>query len=192
MNWTILPPIGLDSSLATDHCTTGFVKPWLWLIWKEEGVDYFKIYSGCCLVKAIVVAARSETWTVFALAYIGALDSITTRHACLCAFILFVLCWRKQTPWPESATELYWPGDRLLSAKLVATFADRGRYVVSVTDPYGCTLGFLDRSNYIFFEVASQLISRGRVDPVPEPLLLRKSGSAGNRSRTYGAMNSDH
>jgi hypothetical protein len=32
------------------------------------------------------------------------------------------------------------------------------------------------------------------VDPVPDPLLLIKSGSAGNRTRTYGsvARNSDH
>jgi predicted RNA-binding Zn ribbon-like protein len=27
-------------------------------------------------------------------------------------------------------------------------FADRGYHVVSVTDPYGCILGFLDRSRY--------------------------------------------
>jgi hypothetical protein len=32
------------------------------------------------------------------------------------------------------------------------------------------------------------------VDPVPDPLLLRKSGSTGNRTRTTGsvARNSDH
>jgi hypothetical protein len=32
------------------------------------------------------------------------------------------------------------------------------------------------------------------VDPVPDPLLLRKSGSDGNRTRTFGsvARNSDH
>jgi hypothetical protein len=32
------------------------------------------------------------------------------------------------------------------------------------------------------------------VDPIPESLLLRKSGSAGNRTRTFGsvAKNSDH
>jgi hypothetical protein len=41
-------------------------------------------------------------------------------------------------------------------------------------------LGFLDRSPY-FLEIAAQLSSRGCVDPVPDPLLLRKSGSAVNR-----------
>jgi hypothetical protein len=34
------------------------------------------------------------------------------------------------------------------------TFEDRGCYVVSVTDPYGYNLGFLDRSRYFFFQVA--------------------------------------
>jgi hypothetical protein len=32
--------------------------------------------------------------------------------------------------------------------------------VVSVTDPYGRILGFLDRSRYFFFQVAPQLYSR--------------------------------
>ena len=34
-----------------------------------------------------------------------------------------------------------------------------------------------------FIQVAPQLTSRGWVDPVPDPLLLRKSGSAGDRTR---------
>jgi hypothetical protein len=65
--------------------------------------------------------------------------------------------------------------------------------VTSVTDPYGCILGFLDRSRYFFFQVAPQLYSRGCADPVPD-LLLRKSGNAGNRKRTSGsaARNYDH
>jgi hypothetical protein len=52
---------------------------------------------------------------------------------------------REKSPWPESVSELYPPSDRRLSAKLVPTFADRGCHVVSVTDPYGRILGFLDR-----------------------------------------------
>jgi hypothetical protein len=52
----------------------------------------------------------------------------------------------KQTPWPESASELYRPSDRRLSAKLVVTSANRGSHVVSVRDPYGRILGFLDRT----------------------------------------------
>jgi hypothetical protein len=49
------------------------------------------------------------------------------------------------TPWLESTSELYRPSYHRLSAKLVPTFADRGCRVVSVTDPYGRILGFLDR-----------------------------------------------
>jgi hypothetical protein len=66
--------------------------------------------------------------------------------------------------------------------------------VVSVTDSYGRILGFLDRSRYCFFQASPQLYSRGWVDPVPDPLLLRKSGNAGNRTRTSGfaARNSDY
>jgi hypothetical protein len=55
--------------------------------------------------------------------------------------------------------------------------------VVSVTDPYGRNLGILDRSRYFVFQVAPQLYSRGRVDPVPDPLLLRKSAGTGYRTR---------
>jgi CBS-domain-containing membrane protein len=51
--------------------------------------------------------------------------------------------------------------DRRLSTKLVPTFAERGCHVVSVTDPYGRILGFLDRNRYFFFQVAPQLYSRG-------------------------------
>jgi hypothetical protein len=36
--------------------------------------------------------------------------------------------------------------------------------VVSVTDPYGRILGFLDRNRYFFFQVAPQLHLRGRVN----------------------------
>jgi hypothetical protein len=44
----------------------------------------------------------------------------------------------------------------------------------------------------LFFQVAPQLYSR--VDPVPDPLLIRKSGRAWNQTRTSGsvASNSDY
>jgi hypothetical protein len=78
---------------------------------------------------------------------------------------------------------------RRLSAKLVSTFADREGYrVVSAVDLSGRNLGFVDRSRYYFFQVAPQLHSRGWVDPVPDPLRLRKSGSTGNWTRTSGSV----
>jgi hypothetical protein len=88
-------------------------------------------------------------------------------------YVRFV--WYKRTPWPESVSELYRPSDRRLSAKWLPTFADRECHTVSVTGPYDRILGFLDRSRYVFFQVASQFYSRGWVDPVPDPLLLKKS-----------------
>jgi hypothetical protein len=66
--------------------------------------------------------------------------------------------------------------------------------VVSMTDPYGRISRFSRPEPLLFYQVAPQLYSRGWVDPVPDPLLLRKSGSAGNRTRASGsvAKNSDH
>jgi hypothetical protein len=64
----------------------------------------------------------------------------------------------------------------------VPTFVGRGCRAVSTMDPHGCILSFLDQNRYNFFQVAPQLYSRGWVDPVPDPLLLRISGSAGNRT----------
>ena len=50
--------------------------------------------------------------------------------------------------------------------------------------PTAVNLCFLDLEPLLFFiQVAPQLTSRGWVDPVPDPLLLRKSGSAGDRTR---------
>jgi hypothetical protein len=45
-----------------------------------------------------------------------------------------------------SASELYRPSDRRISAKLVPIFAYRGCRVVSATDPDSHILGFLDRT----------------------------------------------
>jgi hypothetical protein len=82
-----------------------------------------------------------------------------------------------------------------LWAKLVPTFADRGVSRSQCgSSPMPIISGFLDRSRYFIFQVAPQLYSRGWVDPVPVPLLLRESGSTLNRTRTSGstARNSDH
>jgi hypothetical protein len=78
----------------------------------------------------------------------------------------------KQTPWSQSASELHRPSDRHLSKKWMPTFADRGCHVVSVMDPYGRILGFLDRSRYFSIKQLLSLYLRGWVDPVPDPLLF--------------------
>jgi hypothetical protein len=66
---------------------------------------------------------------------------------------------KEQTLWPQSASKLYRPSYRRLSAKLLPIFADRGCRVVSMTDPSGSILNFLDRSHYFFFQVVPQLHS---------------------------------
>ena len=73
---------------------------------------------------------------------------------------------------------------RRRSAKLVPTFVNRGvsrgqrngfpRPLISVYRTWIATY---------FIQVAPQLTSRGWVHTVPDPLPLRKSGSAGNRTR---------
>jgi hypothetical protein len=66
--------------------------------------------------------------------------------------------------------------------------------IVSTTDPYGLIIVFPDQSRHFSFQVAPQLYSRGWMDPVPDPLLLRKQGRARNRTRTSGSVvkNFDH
>jgi len=75
-------------------------------------------------------------------------------------------------------------GRRRLSAKLVPTFSDR---VVSRGQRNGSPRPLISVyrtwiATY-FIQVAPQLTSRGWVHPVPDPLPLRKSGSAWNRTR---------
>jgi hypothetical protein len=73
----------------------------------------------------------------------------------------FTICFSdnsdKRTLWSVSASKLYQPSDRRLSAKLVPTSADRECHAVSVTDPYGFILSFLDQSRYFFFQAVHQL-----------------------------------
>jgi hypothetical protein len=58
-------------------------------------------------------------------------------------------------------------------------FADRGCHVVSVSDHFGRISRFSRQEPLLFYQVASQLYSRGCVDPVPDPLLFF-AGSAWN------------
>jgi hypothetical protein len=53
-------------------------------------------------------------------------------------------------PWPKSASELYRPSDRRLSAKSVPTFAVRECRVVSATDPYGSIFHFISPDRIIY------------------------------------------
>jgi hypothetical protein len=98
------------------------------------------------------------------------------------------------TPWPQFASELYRSSDRLLSAKLVPTFADRKCRVVSTTDPYGRILGFLDRNRYFSSKLLLSCIHEAEWTSFQTHYFSENPGSAGNRTRTSGsaAMKTDH
>jgi hypothetical protein len=65
----------------------------------------------------------------------------------------------------------------------VPTLADRGCRVVSATNSDGRSFRFSRPEPLLSFHIAPRLSSQGWVDPVPNPPLLRKSGSAGNRTQ---------
>jgi hypothetical protein len=151
-------------------------------------VSWYQLLSGCLAYLSTVMteAVYSETSVNFIRPHFVRSES-TGRYSSISASCgCPLVTWNsfKQAPLPESANELYRPSDRRLLAKLVLTFADSGRHVVSVMNPCCRILGFLNKSRYFFFQAAPQFYSRGWVNPVPHPLLLRKSGSAGNRTRT--------
>jgi hypothetical protein len=52
--------------------------------------------------------------------------------------------------------------------------------VVSAADPLRSLSQFSRPEPLLSFQVAPR---KGRADPVPDPLLIRKSGSAGNKTR---------
>jgi hypothetical protein len=84
-------------------------------------------------------------------------------ESCCCKIIRIQI---KQIPWPLIRQRNIRTQDRHLSANLVST-----------------TAWLAQPSRYFLFPIAAQLSSRGWVNPVPDPLLLRKFGSAGNRTR---------
>jgi hypothetical protein len=123
-------------------------------------------------------------------------SSLLGPNILLCTLFLNTLCSclsvREQVsnhkePEAKLYFELYRPSYRRLSVKLVPAFADRRCHVVGRTDAHSHILDFLDRSRYFSFQIAPQLCSQGWVDPVPDPLLLRKFGSARKRTRTSGS-----
>jgi hypothetical protein len=80
------------------------------------------------------------------------LHKVCKNHGKYTVFVNLFILTNKQTKNKlhglESVSELHRPSTRRLSAKLVPTFADRGCHVVSVMDPYGHILRFLDSSHY--------------------------------------------
>jgi hypothetical protein len=154
-------------------------KNWRDILWSlyigQNSVIYLSIYFNTCTNNASVQLMR------------------TIHNTCI---------WRKVTTWPwckQLRGLSPWASytDRAIAAcprSKCELFRIEAASWSAQRIPYSRNLGFLDQSRYFFFQAAPQLYSRGRVDPVPDPLLLRKSRSAANRTRTSGsvAMNSNH
>jgi hypothetical protein len=105
-------------------------------------------FDGFCSKQLINMCVHSN---MYSLPYLSPTEWFPLQDQDRLGFL-----WKKNL-WPKSASELYLPRDLRLSMKIMPTFADRWCNVVSVTDPYGRNLGFLDRSRYFFFQVAPQL-----------------------------------
>jgi hypothetical protein len=81
----------------------------------------------------------------------------------------WILISLKKTPLSESASVLYRPSDRRLSAKW---FADKGCHVVRRDGSLRPYSWFSRQEPLLFYQVTPQLYSRGWVEPVPDPLLF--------------------
>jgi hypothetical protein len=69
------------------------------------------------------------------------------------------------------------------TGEINANFAVDRFVLLAQRIPTAVNLGCLDRSRYFFNQAAPHLFSQGCMDSVTDPLLLRKSGSAGSRIR---------
>jgi hypothetical protein len=103
--------------------------------------------------------------------------TLVLRQGHCTSHIFLSMSFSLETNYTDRATATCW-------WNLVPTFVDRG---VSrgqhVGSPTVVSLSLLDRSRYFSFKKLLIYPHKGWVDPVPDPLLLRKSSSAGNRTR---------
>jgi hypothetical protein len=82
-----------------------------------------------------------------------------------------------QANYTDWATATVW---RILMPTFAGRGVSRGQHCRT---PTVINFSVLHWSRYYFFQVAPHLCEQGWVDPVPDPLLLRKSGNAGNWTR---------
>jgi hypothetical protein len=74
---------------------------------------------------------------------------------------------------------------------LVPTFADRRVSRGQRGSPTVLKLSFLDWIRSISFQWLLIYLHKGWVDHVPDPLVLRKSASSGNRTRNFSVCNQE-
>jgi hypothetical protein len=109
-------------------------------------------------------------------------DDCSTTDSLLQLFIPTLDGHVTSLPGPYSASQLCRLSDRHLSVKFSANFFRKRGVAWSVRRiPHGRWSQFSRLESLLFFQVAPHLSSRGWVDSVPDPLILRKSGSAGNQ-----------
>jgi hypothetical protein len=121
--------------------------------------------SSCCIVLCVCMWSRL-------------LASVSHRDGpffMLCVCLCVCVCVRACCPvlWASKLNSVAWVNERTIPTERPPLV---GEVSAGSLRPY------------------SQLYSRGWVDPVPDPLLLRKSGSSGDWTWTSGsvARNSDH
>jgi hypothetical protein len=112
-----------------------FVCLYLFVLMKSAGTQ-LEHYGGGGRKKIICLAASSY-WALSNFSVVLILYTVGRHLWTADQSDVRPLLTHTQNPWSESANELYRPSDHSLSANLVPNFADRGFYVVSVTDPYG-------------------------------------------------------
>jgi hypothetical protein len=106
------------------------------VIWKYNGIQDF-FWSD-----EVKLSILKTMWIIHTV------KPNTAHKKCEENMLLLLQQWKRKTPWSESASKLYRPSGRRLSAKWFPTFVDRECHVARVTDSYDRILGFLDSSRY--------------------------------------------
>jgi hypothetical protein len=163
---------------------------WHRLIWKLKRHKTGKICYFCLQDTNLKVNNLGEYFLVKVKCIYNSILSLLWRKICVVLDVIFPsLELRNLTKLRGLSPRAICTDQAIrLLAKLVLTFEGSRWQVVSVTEPYSRNFGFLERSRYFYFQVSPQLYSRGWVNLVPDPLILRKSGSAGNVTRTSGSV----
>jgi hypothetical protein len=124
----------------------------------------FIYVRSCVIPRAYVYISSRISFITFLLSIFVSLSSLPSSYV-LYNFVTTVrrnsfplLTKKGKTLRPKSASKLYRPSDRRLWVTLVPIFAVRGSHVVSMTDPYGRILYFLDRSRYFLLPSSSSVV----------------------------------